>query len=60
VRGFRVRARARVGVIAKRGHRVVGRRAMRVMNKGRARIVLRYRGRQPPTQLKIVAHAVQK
>jgi hypothetical protein len=49
-----------VGVIAKRGRRVVGRRAMRVMNKGRARIVMRYRGRQPPTELKIVAHAVKK
>jgi hypothetical protein len=55
---FRLRRRARVGVVAKRGNRVVGRRRMRTMKKGRVRIVLPFRGRKPPTKLEINARPV--
>jgi hypothetical protein len=55
---FRLRARARVGVVARRGGRVIGRRRVRTMKKGRVRIVLPFRGRKPPTKLQIIARPV--
>ena len=50
---FRVRARARVAIAAKRGRRVVSRSRSRAMRPGRRRVVLRFKGK-PPTALRIV------
>ena len=50
---FRLRARARVAIAAKRGRAVVSRARTRTLRKGRRRIVLRFKGR-PPTALRIV------
>jgi hypothetical protein len=55
---FRLRARARVLVTALRGRRVVGRLRSRALRPGKRRIVLSFRGRRPPTQLKIVVRPV--
>lgn len=55
---FRLRARARVLVAAMRGRRVVGRLRSRPLRPGRRRLVISFRGRRPPTQLKIVVRPV--
>ena len=54
---FRLTARARVALIAKRGRRVIARTPMRTLRKGRRRLVLRFRGR-PPSSLKVVVRRV--
>lgn len=51
---FRLTDRASVTVIARRGRRVVARKSMRARGKGAHRLVVRYRGKRPPTSLKIV------
>jgi hypothetical protein len=56
---FRLIASARVAVRAMRGHRLVGRTAARLMRKGQGRVVLRYRGNRPPTQLQLIVRPVR-
>jgi hypothetical protein len=57
---FRLRARARVLVTALRGRRVLGRSASRALEPGAQRIVVRFKGRKPPTRLKIVVRPAAK
>jgi hypothetical protein len=58
VLSFRLRARARVLVTALRGKRVVGRLRSRALRPGARRLVVTFRGRKPPTELKIVVRPV--
>ncbi|HEV2813188.1 MAG TPA: hypothetical protein VGW10_08060, partial [Solirubrobacteraceae bacterium] len=58
VLSFRLRARARVFVTALRGERIVGRLSSRPLRPGARRLVVTFRGRKPPTQLKIVVRPV--
>jgi hypothetical protein len=58
VLSFRLRVRARVLVTALRGTQVVARVRSRPLRPGARRLVIRFRGRKPPTQLKIVVRPV--
>jgi hypothetical protein len=58
VLSFRLKARARVFVTALRGTRVVARVRSRALKPGARRLVVRFRGQRPPTQLKIVVSPV--
>jgi hypothetical protein len=51
---FRLLARARVGARAMSGRRTVGRLKARLMRPGNRRLIVRYRGRKPPTKLQII------
>ena len=55
---FRLRARARVAIAAKRGRRVVSRSRSRAMRPGRRRVVLPFKG-SPPNQLRIVVRPLR-
>ena len=52
---FRLTRRAKVRVAAKRGRKVIARTPLRTMRRGRRKVVLRIRGKTPPSSLKIVA-----
>ena len=54
---FRLTAKARVGLTAKRGRRVIAKTGMRTLRRGRRQLVLRFRGR-PPSSLKVVVRRV--
>ena len=54
---FRLTARARVAITAKRGDRVIAATRMRTLGKGRRTLVLRFRGK-PPSSLKVVVRRV--
>jgi hypothetical protein len=56
---FRLIASARVAVRAMRGHKLVGRTAARLMRRGKGKVVLRYRGKRPPTQLQLIVRPVR-
>jgi hypothetical protein len=51
---FRLVAPARVGAQARTAGRLVGRLRERLLAPGRRTLVLRYRGRRPPTQLQLI------
>jgi hypothetical protein len=54
---FRLSARARVALTAKRGGKVIARTPMRTLRPGRRQLVLRFRG-APPSSLKVVVRRV--
>jgi hypothetical protein len=54
---FRLTARARVAITAKRGNKVIARTRMRTLRKGRRTLVLRFRGK-PPGSLKVIVRRV--
>ena len=56
---FRLNAEARVRAEARTGRRLVGSGRARVMKKGPGRLVIRYRGKRPPKQLRIIARPVK-
>ena len=53
----RLTAKARVGLTAKRGRRVIAKTGMRTLRRGRRQLVLRFSGR-PPSSLKVVVRRV--
>jgi len=57
---FRLAAPARVSVVGRRGRRIVtAPHAARLLAPGLRRLVVRYRGRRPPTRLQIVVRPVR-
>jgi hypothetical protein len=56
---FRLTARARVSITAKRGARVIARTPMRTLRRGRRTLVLRFSGK-PPSSLKVVVRRVRR
>lgn len=56
---FRLSRSARVALRASRGGRVVARRPLRTLSRGRRRLVLRYRGKRPPTGLRVVVRPLE-
>jgi hypothetical protein len=57
---FRLISRARVAARALRAGRLVGRTRARLMRRGRGRVVLRYKGARPPSQLQLIVRPVTR
>ena len=56
---FRLTERARVAAIALRGDKLAGRTRLRTMPKGKGKLVLRFKGKKPPSNLKLVVKPVK-